>query len=210
MNNQPKTIKIPSTICASCISTISIAVTYFFSLTNERWWPLFAFISLMVILYSFWFDIVLTKKEDNEKQTTIITNYKNTIINNAKTEAEKIIKNANEYKANVENNCKIAIEEAEKIKTDKDFNLKIKEKYLQLIRIHKIRISNFRKNYNEQTDSHIERMKKNNVEQYKIDKYIKHRRIQYYQLDRPNITGMEEKAMIRFIIASLSDEVENI
>lgn len=210
MNNQPKTIKIPSTICASCISTISIAVTYFFGFTNEKWWPIFVFISLIVILYSLWFDIVLTKNEDHEKQTAIITTHKNTIINNAKTEAEKIINNANGYKAEVENNCKIAIKEAEKIKIDKEFNLKIKEKYLQLIRVHKIRISNFRKNYNEQTDSHIEKMKKNNVEQYKIDKYTKHRRMQFYQLDRPNITVMEEKAMIRFIIASLSDELENI
>jgi NAD-dependent DNA ligase len=53
-------------------------------------------------------------------------------------------------------------------------------------------------------------MKKNNVEQYKINKYIKYRKKQYYQLDKPNIPDMEEKATIRFIIASLSDELESI
>ena len=110
MNNQHKVVKIPSTICASCISVISIIVTYLLNLTNEIWWPSFAFISLAIMLYSLWLDIVLTKKEDHKKQIAIITNQKNIIINNAKTEAEKIISNANEYKSKVENSCRIAIE----------------------------------------------------------------------------------------------------
>ena len=210
MNSQHKVVKLSSTICAACISVISIIVSYAFNLTYKSWWPVFAFISLLVILYSFWFDIVLCKKEDNEKLKNDINNYKNQIINNAQIEAKKIIDNANRYNNEIENKCKKIIKEAEKIKTDKEFSLKLQERYLQLIKIHTIRVANFRKNYNEHTDSHVERMKKNNVEQYKINKYIKYRKKQYYQLDKPNIPDMEEKATIRFIIASLSDELESI
>ena len=83
MNSQHKIVKLSSTICATCISVISIIFSYFFDLTDKSWWPVFAFISLLVILYSLWFDIVLCKKKDNEKIKNDINNYKNQIINNA-------------------------------------------------------------------------------------------------------------------------------
>ena len=210
MNSQNKVVKLSSTICAACISVISIIVSYAFDLTYKSWWPVFAFISLLVILYSFWFDIVLCKKEDNEKLKNDINNYKNQIFNNAQIEAKKIIDNANRYNNEIENKCKKIIKEAEKIKTDKEFSLKLKEKYLQLIRIHTIRITNFRKNYNDETNRVVNNMKKDNISQSDIDKHIKHRKERYYEVDRPKITKMEEKEMIRFIIASLSDEIESI
>ena len=81
MNNQHKVVKLSSTICATCISVISIFLSYAFDLTDKSWWPVFAFISLLVILYSLWFDIVLCKKKDNEKIKNDINNYKNQIIN---------------------------------------------------------------------------------------------------------------------------------
>ena len=128
MNSQHKIVKLSSTICATCISVISIIFSYFFDLTDKSWWPVFAFISLLVILYSFWLDIVLCKKND-------INNYENIIINNAQIEAKKIIDNANIYNKEIENKCKKTLKEAEKIKIDKEFSLKFQENYLKLIRI---------------------------------------------------------------------------
>ena len=113
MNNQHKVVKLSSTICATCISVISIFLSYAFDLTDKSWWPVFAFISLLVILYSFWLDIVLCKKND-------INNYENIIINNAQIEAKKIIDNANIYNNDIENICKKILKEAEKIKEDKE------------------------------------------------------------------------------------------
>lgn len=203
MNNQHKVVKLSSTICATCISVISIFLSYAFDLTDKSWWPVFAFISLLVILYSFWLDIVLCKKND-------INNYENIIINNAQIEAKKIIDNANIYNKEIENKCKKTLKEAEKIKIDKEFSLKFQENYLNLIRIHKIRITNFRKNYNDETNKGIDNKKKYNVSQSEINDYKEHRENKYRKIDRPNITKMEEKEVIRFIIASLSDELENI
>ena len=203
MNNQHKVVKLSSTICATCIYVISIFLSYAFDLTDKSWWPVFAFISLLVILYSFWLDIVLCKKND-------INNYENIIINNAQIEAKKIIDNANIYNKEIENKCKKTLKEAEKIKIDKEFSLKFQENYLKLIRIHKIRITNFRKNYNDETNKGIDNKKKYNVSQSEINDYKEHRENKYRKIDRPNITKMEEKEVIRFIIASLSDELENI
>jgi len=210
MNSHHKVVKLSSTICATCISIISIIVSYAFDLTEKTWWPVFAFISLLVIFYSFWFDIVLCKKKDNEKIKNDIDNYRNQIINNAQIEAKKIIDNANIYNKNIENICKKILKEAEKIKEDKEFSLKVKEKYLQLIRIHTIRITNFRKNYNDETNRVVGNKKKDNASQSEIYDYEEYRKNKYRKIDRPNITEMEEKEMIRFIIASLSDELENI
>ncbi len=210
MNSHHKVVKLSSTICATCISIISIIVSYAFDLTEKTWWPVFAFISLLVIFYSFWFDIVLCKKKDNEKIKNDIDNYRNQIINNAQIEAKKIIDNANIYNKNIENICKKILKEAEKIKEDKEFSLKVKEKYLQLIRIHTIRITNFRKNYNDETNRVVGNKKKDNASLSEIYDYEEYRKNKYRKIDRPNITEMEEKEMIRFIIASLSDELENI
>ena len=210
MNSQHKVVKLSSTVCATCISIILIISSYFLNLTDKQWWPVFVLISLFIISYSLWFDIVLYKKEDNEKIKNDIDDYRNLIINNAQIEAKKIIDNANIYNNDIENICKKILKEAEKIKEDKEFSLKVKEKYLQLIRIHTIRITNFRKNYNDETKKGVDNKKKDNASQSEIYDYEEYRKNKYRKIDRPNITEMEEKEMIRFIIASLSDEIESI
>lgn len=209
-SEQSKTITVPITICAASISGVGILLSWYFNLTDKQWWPAYVLLSLLVIAYSFWFDMMIDKKKDFKELDGKINFEKKLIINKANEEAKIIIDKANIYKADIEKKYKNITHHHDVLKNDIDYFFRKRESYLELIRVHKIRINNFRKNYNEETAKGVNKRKSDNVSQKKIDGYEKSRKNVYYTLDKLEKTVMEEKAIIRFIIEDLQNELIEI